>query len=149
MLFRSVAGFGVWLYTLLLPALARSDWLPRSLLDEGPFGIALLKPLELFGLSGLDQTTHAMIWSMIANIGAYVVVSLFGTASTEEHRQAALFVDVFRRAGSGARLWRGTASVPDLHGMLARFLGPEAAEDRKSTRLNSSHSQQSRMPSSA
>src|ERR1044072_4116555 len=74
-----VAGFAVWFYTLLLPALARSEWLPVSLLDEGPFGIALLKPLQLFGLSGLDQITHAMIWSMLANIGAYIGVSLLAS----------------------------------------------------------------------
>src|SRR5207245_6505323 len=32
------AGFVVWLYTLLLPALARSGWLRISLLEQGPFG---------------------------------------------------------------------------------------------------------------
>src|SRR6187455_3113084 len=36
------AGFTVWLYTLLLPALARSGWLPISFLEQGPFGISLL-----------------------------------------------------------------------------------------------------------
>jgi len=122
------AGFGVWMYTLLLPALARSDWLPRSFLEAGPLGIELLRPLELFGLAGLDQITHAMIWSMMANAGAYVAVSLLDTQSAEEHRQASLFVDVFRRDGGGARLWRGTASAPDLHAVLARFLGAEAAD---------------------
>jgi len=123
-----VAGFCVWFYTLLLPALARSDWVPRSLIEHGPFGIALLKPLELFGLTGLDQITHAMIWSMIGNVGAYVLVSVLDTPRAEEHRQASLFVDVFRRVAGGARLWRGTASVPDLYNVLARFLGTEAAE---------------------
>ena len=123
-----LAGFGVWLYTLLLPALARSDWLPRHLVENGPFGVTLLKPLELFGLTGLDQTTHAMIWSMIANVGAYVTVSLLDTPRVEDHRQASLFVDVFRRDASGARFWRGTASVPDLYSVLARFLGAESAE---------------------
>ncbi|HLB16227.1 MAG TPA: sensor histidine kinase [Burkholderiales bacterium] len=123
-----VAGFGVWFYTLLLPALARSDWLPRSLLEHGPFGVELLKPLALFGLAGLDQITHAMIWSMIANVGAYVAVSLLGSPSADEHRQASLFVDVFRGEGGGARFWRGTASVPDLHNVLARFLGSGAAD---------------------
>src|SRR5947208_17158241 len=120
-----VAGFAVWFYTLLLPALARSGWLPIGLLEQGPFGIALLKPLELFGLAGLDQITHAMIWSMLANIGAYVGVSLAASPSVHEHRQARLFVDVFRRGGEGggARFWRGTASVPELHSLLARFLG--------------------------
>ncbi len=124
-----VAGFSVWFYTLLLPALARSGWLPIGLLEQGPFGIALLKPLQLFGLSGLDQITHAMLWSMIANLGAYVVVSLSGTQSAEEHRQANLFVDVFRRAPVGAQFWRGTASAPDLYNLLTRFLGAAAADE--------------------
>src|SRR5205823_10166053 len=119
------AGFAVWLYTLLLPALARSGWLPISLLEQGPFGIELLRPLQLFGLSTLDQITHAMIWSMIANIGAYVGVSLSVAQSADEHRQASLFVDVFKQTGegSGARFWRGTASVPELYNLLARFFG--------------------------
>jgi len=124
------AGFAVWSYTLLLPALARSGWLPISLLEAGPFGIALLRPLQLFGLSGLDQITHAMIWSMIANIGAYVGVSLSVSQSADEHRQASLFVDVFKQTGEagGARFWRGTASVPDLFNLLARFFGMTAAD---------------------
>ncbi|HEV3009619.1 MAG TPA: sensor histidine kinase [Burkholderiales bacterium] len=125
-----VAGVGVWFYTLLLPALARSGWLPIGLLENGPFGIALLRPLELFGLDGLDQITHAMVWSMIANIGAYVGVSLAASPSAEEHRQASVFVDVFRQGGeaAGARFWRGTASVPDLYNLLARFLGTASAD---------------------
>src|SRR5881396_2892989 len=107
-----VAGFAVWFYTLLLPALARSGWMPIGLLEQGPWGVALLKPLALFGLAGLDQITHAMIWSMLANIGAYVGVSLTATPSVDEHRQASLFVDVFKAGeGGGARFWRGTASA--------------------------------------
>jgi Na+/proline symporter/nitrogen-specific signal transduction histidine kinase len=125
------AGFAVWLYTLLLPAFARSGWVPGSLLENGPFGIELLKPLALFGLAGLDQITHAMLWSMIANIGAYVGVSLLASPSAVEHRQASVFVDVFRQSAEpgGARFWRGTASVPDLYNLLARFQGVEAADE--------------------
>ena len=125
-----LAGFSVWLYTLLLPALARSGWMPIGFLEDGPFGIGLLKPLELFGLTGLDEINHAMIWSMIANIGAYVGVSLSVSPSADEHRQASLFVDVFTQTGEagGARFWRGTASVPDLFNLLARFLGSTAAD---------------------
>jgi signal transduction histidine kinase len=101
-----------------------------GLMEQGPFGIALLKPLELFGLSGLDQITHAMIWSMISNIGAYMAVSLLGTQSADETRQAGLFVDVFRQSGEvgGARFWRGTASAPELFDLLARFQGTAAAD---------------------
>jgi Na+/proline symporter/nitrogen-specific signal transduction histidine kinase len=125
-----IAGFAVWLYTLFIPALARSDWLPIGLLEHGPFGIELLKPLQLFGLAGLDQINHAMIWSMIANVGAYVGVSLAASPSPAEQRQARLFVDVFRLSGEtgGAHFWRGTASTPELYNLLARFLGPAAAD---------------------
>src|SRR3990172_5541428 len=124
-----LAGFAVWFYTLLLPALARSQWLPIGFLEQGPFGIALLKPLQLFGLSGLDQITHAMLWSMAANIGAYGAVSLMKAPSADEHRQASLFVDVFRhsRQSDEAGFWRGTASAPQLYNLLPPFLrGPPA-----------------------
>jgi signal transduction histidine kinase len=124
-----VAGFAVWFYTLLLPAFARSGWLPLGLLEHGPLGIELAKPHALFGLGGLDPITHAMIWSMLANIGAYVAFSLFGTQTADEHRQASRFVDVFRREAAAGRFWRGTASVPDLHDVLARFIGASAADD--------------------
>jgi Na+/proline symporter/signal transduction histidine kinase len=125
-----LAGFAFWLYTLLLPALARSGWLPTGFIEQGPFGIALLKPLQFLGLGGLDEITHTMIWSMIANVGAYVGVSLAGSQSAAEHRQAVLFVDVAKHAAGpgGARLWRGTASLPELYELLARFLGPAGAE---------------------
>ena len=122
-----LTGFVIWLYTLLLPALERSGWLPIGVLEHGPFGIELLKPLGLFGLSGLDQTTHAMIWSMIGNVGAYVLVSLLSSPTAEEHRQATLFVDVFRREWQSARFWRGTASAQDLYDVLVRFVGATAA----------------------
>ena len=124
-------GFLVWAYTLLLPAFAKSGWLPISFLEQGPLGIALLKPQQLFGLAGLDETTHALIWSMLSNIGAYVAVSLAGRPSAIEQTQATLFVDVFKQTGKigGSRFWRGTASVPDLHALLVRFLGPEQADE--------------------
>jgi signal transduction histidine kinase len=123
------AGFAVWLYTLLLPAFAKSGWLASGFLERGPFGIELLKPAQLFGLGGLDQITHAMIWSLTANIGAYMVVSLLGRQSAVEHSQATLFVDVFTQTGEGGRLWRGTTSASVLQTLLGRFLGPARAAE--------------------
>jgi signal transduction histidine kinase len=69
-----------------------------------------------------------MLWSMIANVGVYVSVSLLGTQTAEEHRQASVFVDIFRREAGGARFWRGTASATDLYNLLVRFLGAEGAD---------------------
>jgi hypothetical protein len=125
------AGFVVWLYTLLLPSFAKSGWLPISFLSEGMFGIDLLKPQQLFGLSGLDDIAHCLFWSMLANIGGYVGVSLAKRPSAAEHGQATVFVDALRQSGAtaGPRLWRGSASVNDLLALLGRFLGPERARE--------------------
>lgn len=125
------AGFLVWGYTLLLPSFARSGWIPISLLEEGPFAIELLKPLELFGLAGLDQITHALFWSMLANIGCYIVFSLYTRPTVAEHSQATLFVDVFKKTveSGGPRFWRGIASVDDLRPLLRRFLGAGRADE--------------------
>jgi Na+/proline symporter/nitrogen-specific signal transduction histidine kinase len=123
-----VAGFAVWAYTLLLPAFARSGWIPIGLLEQGPSGIAALRPQQLFGLGGLDPITHAMIWSLIANIGAYVAGSLLGRADASQVRQAKLFVDVFRTETAAAPVWRGTASVRDLHALAVRFIGGAPAD---------------------
>ncbi len=119
------AGFAVWLYTLLLPSFAKSGWLPVTFVSDGPFGIALLKPYALFGLAGLSDITHAMLWSMLANVGAYVGVSLATTQSPTEQAQAARFVDVYRHASGelGVHAWKGAAAVPDLEALLGRFLG--------------------------
>ncbi len=122
------SGFLVWLYTLLLPAFARSGWRPMSLLEHGPFGIALLRPLQLFGLGGLDEITHGVLWSMLANVCAYVGVSVMTTQSTVEQTQAARFVDVFKHERGSARAWRARGALPDLHLLLSRFLGPGRAE---------------------
>ncbi len=124
-----LAGAAVWLYTLLLPSFARSGLFPASFLAEGPFGIELLRPEQLFGLDGLDSTSHAMVWSMLVNVGLYVGVSLFSRPSVAEHTQAALFVDVFRRTGEGPRFWRGSASIAELQALLARFIGRRRANE--------------------
>ena len=125
------AGFLIWVYTLLLPSFAKSGWLPISFIEQGLFGIALLKPQELFGLSGIDHISHCLFWSMLANIGSYIGVSLLRQPSAIEHSQATLFVDAFKQqaggVGAGARFWRGSASVKDLQALVARFLGPDHA----------------------
>jgi Na+/proline symporter/nitrogen-specific signal transduction histidine kinase len=126
-----VLGFVVWLYTLLLPSFARSGWISSAFVDTGIFGLDFLKPYALFGLEGLNHVTHSLIWSMMANVGGYVAVSLLTSHSAIERIQASLFVDVFRNAGPGhgrSRFWRGTAGVQDLLALCIRFVGRERAE---------------------
>jgi Na+/proline symporter/signal transduction histidine kinase len=123
-------GFAVWAYTLLLPSFARSGWLPISFIDGGPLGIELLRPQQLFGLMGMDNLSHALFWSMLANIGGFIGFSLNGRQSAIERIQAALFVDVFRHSGAqgSSRFWRGSATVPDLRRLLVRFVGRDRAD---------------------
>src|SRR6187402_460495 len=123
------AGFAVWTYTLLLPAFAKSGWfgIGTEFIDAGPWGMELLRPTQLFGLTGLDQITHAMIWSMLANAGLYFGVSVLGRQSASEHAQATLFVDVFTQTGERGSQWRGTTSASALQTLLGRFLGPARA----------------------
>jgi Na+/proline symporter/nitrogen-specific signal transduction histidine kinase len=124
------AGFLVWTYTLLLPSFAKSGWLPLTFVEHGLFDIALLKPLELFGLTGLDDITHCLFWSMFFNIGAYLAISLLTTPGLAEQIQADLFVDARRAPGlTRIETLRGDASVNELITLVGRFLGQQRAHD--------------------
>lgn len=129
-----LAGSAVWAYTLMLPSIAKSGWWKTDFVTDGPFGIAWLKPEQLFGLSTLDGLTHSLFWSLFANVGLYVAVSLWRRPSAAETSQALLFVDVFHRADAqGARhegpvFWRGHAKIGDLLGLVGRFLGTKRAQ---------------------
>ena len=127
-----LAGAGLWVWTLLLPSIAKSGWMDASFLAQGPWGWTLLRPEALLGLSGLDSLTHAMFWSLLANAGLYVVVSLAWPPRAAEAGQALLFVDMSVDVDAGASpervFWRGRARVADLVALLGRFLGPQRAQ---------------------
>lgn len=127
-----LAGFAVWLYTLLLPSFARSGWISNGFVEHGLFNLNWLKAQALFGLSGLDEISHSLWWSLLANIGCYVAVSLNSRPDAVQAGQAEQFVDIFRHAEreTDARLWRGKASVEALVGLLERFLGPARARQQ-------------------
>ncbi|NGY65811.1 histidine kinase [Lentzea sp. NEAU-D13] len=121
-----VGGFAVWTYTLLLPNFAVTGWLPRGFLDHGPFGVEALRPEHLLGITGMDNISHGMFWSMLVNVGCYVVVSLLGRPQAREQAQAVLFVDALDDP-TRPRLWRSHVPVPALHDLLVRSLGHRAA----------------------
>ncbi len=118
-------GFAVWLYTLLLPAVIRSDhWL-----QAGPFGWDWLRPQALFHLSGWDPVMHGTFWSLLVNVGCLVFVSLRFRPSLEERLHAAMFMDADPASRSGAGDWRGRVAVADLRTIAERIVG-----ERSSTR---------------
>ncbi|WP_288023510.1 sensor histidine kinase [Thauera sp.] len=125
-----LAGFLVWGYTLMLPSFAKSGWLDPGFMEQGLFGLSLLRPEQLFGLSGWDNISHALFWSLLANIGCYVLVSLLRVPTGAEATQGALFVDVFRRGEAApTSFWRTGAEVRELLPLVARFLGQRRTEE--------------------
>ncbi len=123
-------GFVIWVYTLLVPSFVRSGWLPADLLEQGPWGVELLNPYALFGLAGFDPLSHALFWSMVFNIGGYVLVSLVTRQSPTERVQATRFVEAYQPAGGSERgnQWRGQASYRDLYALAVRFIGKVRAD---------------------
>ncbi|MEO1504235.1 MAG: sensor histidine kinase [Pseudomonadota bacterium] len=114
------AGAAVWAHTLFIPSFNGG---------EGLFEAAWLAPNALFGLTGLDPISHALFWSMLANIGAFVVVSLFDRQDAVERNQATLFVEAFSNTGEAPDDWvsADAPSTGALRRLAERFLGKDAA----------------------
>ncbi|WP_192034558.1 sensor histidine kinase [Halomonas sp. YLGW01] len=121
-----LAGITVWSYTLLLPGFAQSGWLPLGFLEEGLFHQAWLRPYALFGLDGLDIYTHSLLWSLMANVGVLIGVSLFSRQSRLEQTQAALFTEALTAGVDTPPLWQGQTTRGALHDLLKRYLGGAA-----------------------
>lgn len=94
-----LGGFAVWIHTSLVPAFVRSGWLPDSMLSEGPFGLGFLRPENLFGVTVLDPLSMTIIFTIIVNVGLYIVVSLLTRQNDEEKRTAYNFVNIIRGGG--------------------------------------------------
>ncbi len=124
-------GFLIWAYTLLLPAMARSGWIGAGFVDQGLFGLELLKPYALFGLQTLDPYMHSVFWSMLVNVGGLVFGSVLSRPNAIEQVQGSQFVNVFERErhDGDALLWRGVVDTVQLHDLLARFIGSQRASE--------------------
>ncbi len=124
-----IAGFIVWAYTLLLPALIQAGSDAPALLTEGLGGFGFLRPQALFGADGWDPLVHSLFWSYVANIGLYIGLSLVTRAEPLERLQGALFTDAFRqRPGGEAFAWQRTATAEDLRGLTERVLGRDRSD---------------------
>ncbi|MCF6304312.1 MAG: sensor histidine kinase [Rhodobacteraceae bacterium] len=122
------AGFFIWAYTLFLPSFEGAFLLSNSLIENGPFGIAALRPYALFGLSDYDPLVHSMFWSMTINVFLFVTVSLLSTPRPLERIQSSQFVDVFRlNKDIGGYLVSRTATSEDLFTLAQRILGTNPA----------------------
>ena len=124
-------GFLIWLYTLLLPSFSRSGWVPESLLSNGPFGISLLKPTELFGLTGMDLWSHSLFWSMLFNVSSYIICSILLNQNEQERDQIHKFIGVFGREEEHRHTERKRLSKPvttdQFVTLMSKFIGEAEA----------------------
>ena len=132
-----VAGFVVWFYTLLLPTFAKSWWHDIPFMDYGPFGLAFLRPEHLLWTTGLDPLPHGVFWSMLINVGFY----LLGSVAFEQSETERAIAEEFARAGgeraatlSGSRA-EGAPGDIDLAdkvriatALLSQYVDPEEAK---------------------
>ena len=121
-------GFFVWGYTLFLPSFEGAFLMSADVIQNGPFGLAWLKPYALFGHEAYDPLVHALLWSMTLNVVLLVVVSLLREPTPLTRFQATLFIDIFRRQTERELgVIRRTASVSELRKIADRILGPAEA----------------------
>ena len=122
-----LAGFSLWIYLLLLPALADTGWLGSS------FSIPALLPGN--GTTPLVFDEHAitrgLLWSLGLNCFIYVIISLLTRQRIREKIQiAAFFQDAQPRLDQPEEVVRdGEVTVADLQALTERFMGREKADE--------------------
>ncbi|MCX6675842.1 MAG: sodium:solute symporter, partial [Methanothrix sp.] len=124
-----IAGFLLWIYTALIPTITVENGLMKGLVRNGPFGIAFLKPTDLFGLD-LDVWTNSVFWTLLVNCSLYVLISLATRPSPEEAAIADGFVDIYREKAKPRAVDKGSirlGTVEELEATLARYIGEERA----------------------
>jgi Na+/proline symporter/signal transduction histidine kinase len=122
-----LAGLAVWTIMLFVPSMADPeilrllsglgiDWLGFDPLGSDTFNF------------GMREITHGAVWSLGANLVAYVAFSLARSATPIERLQASAFVSPDMPAMAQTfRLWRTAVTVEELRATMARYLGAEQA----------------------
>ena len=118
----------LWAYTLLLPSLASAGVVSASLIENGPLGIQLLKPTQLFGLYGFDSLTHGLAWSLLSNIFCLIYFSQKSSPSIKQRMQTSQFFSTDPDSREGLSAKDTELSVDDLVLLAERFLGKKPAQ---------------------
>ena len=120
-------GFLIWFFTLILPTLASESHFFQSILNEGLFGISLLRPENFLGISSLSVIMNSFFWSLFFNVLVYVFCCLYFEPSQYEKKQAYLYVDVYKYGTleESQIIWSETAALSDIEILLVKFLGKE------------------------
>ena len=122
-----IIGFLICFYTLLIPYAIGITKSSSLFIQEGPWGITLLKPFQLFGLNYLEPIPHAVFWSLFFNVICYAAISVSFKGNYRERNYAEMFVDIDKYITNheDVFVWKGTAYISDIQKVLQRFLGEE------------------------
>jgi PAS domain S-box-containing protein len=119
-----IAGFIIWFYTLLVPALLKSGILAEEGVIVNLLNSSMLNPHALFGLKDLDKWSHSLFWGLLFNLLLYVGLSLFTKQNAEEQRQSLLFVESYAPEVPGLR---GTYGIQQIEDTLEQYIGRKEA----------------------
>jgi Na+/proline symporter/nitrogen-specific signal transduction histidine kinase len=123
-----LTGFAVWAYTFFLPSFGPGAVLSAATFENGPFGLALLRPEALFGIGGMDPFVHAVLWSLLLNTAGFILGSLLTFPQPIERLQGASFVNVYRYSGPTRTAGTNAGDAEDLLVMAQRILGNREAQ---------------------
>ncbi len=120
-----IVGLAVWAFTLLIPSFGTANPWFGPTIRNGLFGIHALRPEALFG-TVLHPLIHGVIASLLANITAFVLISLSRAATPVERLQARVFVDSDPAVvASSLRFWRAATTMDELRQTVSRYLGED------------------------
>jgi Na+/proline symporter len=124
------AGFLIWCYCLFVPSLVSTLPAGQLWLQQGPWGVAALRPHALFGSGALDAITHGLLWSMGTNLLLFVGLSILRQPQLRERLWAEAFLRLDRTESQllHSHKLALTVQVVDLHALLVRIIGAEAAQ---------------------
>jgi Na+/proline symporter/signal transduction histidine kinase/CheY-like chemotaxis protein len=127
------SGILVWFYTLLLPSLSDAGIVSASILTDGPWGLAYLRPQTLFGID-LPPLVHGVLLSLSLNIVCFIACSFGRRPTAIERVQADLFVPstlspILASRSPNFRFWRASVTVEELVTTIARYLGDDRTRE--------------------
>jgi signal transduction histidine kinase len=137
-----VTGTLIWIYTMILPSMAKAGIISDTLVNYGPFGIHILSPVNFLGVFEADPITNALFWSLFFNFLTYLIVSSLRSPSSAENDSVRKFFG--EETQTGSTLTSEIARIQsDIERLLTISVGPSIARSiveegftRDSTRLS-------------
>ncbi|MBZ9605628.1 hybrid sensor histidine kinase/response regulator [Phyllobacterium chamaecytisi] len=119
-----LAGFCVWAYTMVLPTMLDSG---SSIVVDGPFGLAALRPHALFGLEASNYI-NSLFWSLSVNIALFIAGSLSRSATPLERIQASIFIADAALSMNAVGSLQPSVTVDQLKMTISKYIGNEQTD---------------------